>query len=104
MSATHDAFGSSGSNSRSSTFSATGSAWFESVVCPNFASSLAAIPASRMTLATKFTQHACPRATNSAWIRGLPYRAFTSAWIRVTSAVSSSRRSSAALGGRDRQA
>ena len=76
-SATHDAFGSSGSNARPNTFPATGSAWFESVVWRNFRFVFAAIPASRMTRATVFTQHPCPRATNSAWIRGLPYRAFT---------------------------
>ena len=71
-SATHEAFGSSGSNWRSNTFSATGSAWFESVVWRNFRFVFAAIPASRMTFATKFTPHACPRSTNSAWMRGLP--------------------------------
>ena len=54
------------------TFSATGSEWFESVVRRNFRLVLAEIPASRMTLATVFTQQSCPRATNSAWMRGLP--------------------------------
>ena len=65
---------------------------------------MAAIPASRMTRATMFTQHVVPRATNSAWIRGLPYRPFTSAWIAATCPASSSRRTAAALGSRDRQA
>ena len=69
---THEAFGSSGSNCRSNTFSATGIEWLESVVCLNLPRVFAAIPAARMSLATKFTQHACPRPTNSAWIRGLP--------------------------------
>jgi hypothetical protein len=72
MSAHHDAFGSSGSNCRSNTFWATGIEWFESVVCLNRLLVFAAIPASRMSLATKFTQHPRSRATNSAWTRGLP--------------------------------
>jgi len=57
-----------------------------------------------MTRATVFTQHGVPRATSSAWTRGLPYRPFTSAWIVATCSASSSRRTSAALGSRDRQA
>lgn len=71
-SATHDVFGSSGPKSRSRMFSATGSAWFESVVRRNLCFVLAAIPASRMTWATKFTPHLTPCATSSAWMRGLP--------------------------------
>jgi hypothetical protein len=50
-SAAHGALGSSGSNSRSRTFPATGIEWFESVVCRNFLLVFAAIPASRRTSA-----------------------------------------------------
>ena len=70
-------------------FSATGCGWLESVVCRNFRVAFAAIPASRMTPATKFTQHSWPRLTSSAWTRGLPYRPFTSAWVVVISSASS---------------
>lgn len=72
MSAHQHVFSSSGSNSRSRTFSATGSPWLESVVWRNVRFVFAAIPASRMTWATKFALHACPFATSSAWMRGLP--------------------------------
>ena len=103
-SATQVAFGSVGSNWRSSTLSATGREWFESVVRTNRRFTAAEMPARFISLATEFTQHASPRATSSACIRGLPYRPFTWRWIARTRSVNSSRRCSPALGGRFRQA
>jgi hypothetical protein len=79
MSADHAAFGFDGSKSRFSRFAATGSRWFESVVRTNRLGDRARIPCSRMSFATVFSEHSCPRAFNSAAIRGLPYRCFTSA-------------------------
>ena len=72
MSATHDSFGDAGSNCRSRRFSATGRSCLESVVQRNFLAVLAAMPLSRINLATVFTQQGRLRATNSAWMRGLP--------------------------------
>jgi hypothetical protein len=72
MSATHDSFGDPGSNCRSRRLSATGRSWSESVVQRYFRAALAAIPPSRINLATVLTQQSWPRATSSACIRGLP--------------------------------
>src|SRR5438874_797861 len=72
MSATHDSLGAAGSNCRLRRFSATGRSWLESVVWRNLRAVLAAISLSRISLATMLTQQACPRATSSAWMRGLP--------------------------------
>jgi hypothetical protein len=72
MSATHDSLGDAGSNCRSSRFSATGRSWLESVVQRDVRAVLAVISLSRMSLATVLTQHSCPRAASSAWMRGLP--------------------------------
>jgi hypothetical protein len=72
MSATHDSFGSWGSNCRSRRLSATGRSWPESVVWRNFRAVLAAMPLPRINLATVLTQQLWPRATSSAWMRGLP--------------------------------
>ena len=57
MSATHTAFGSVGSNWRSSTFAATGGEWFESVVRTNRLFPFAEIPARVISPATQLTQH-----------------------------------------------
>jgi hypothetical protein len=54
------------------TFSATGRAWFESVVRRTFRRVSAAIPYSRIRFATVLTQQGVRRATSSAWIRGRP--------------------------------
>ncbi len=72
MSAVQARFEASGSNRRSSTFSATRRPWLESVVQRDFRLVLAAIPSRRISRATVFTEQATPRATGSAWIRGLP--------------------------------
>ena len=72
MSAVQNRFGAPGSNRRSTTFSATGWSWLESVVQRDFRLVLAATPASLISLAAVFSRRAWPRATNSAWIRGLP--------------------------------
>ena len=72
MSAHQRVFGSSGSNSRPGTFAATGIEWPESVVRLNFLLVLAAIPAPRMTRATKFTLHARPFVASPARMCGLP--------------------------------
>ena len=104
MSADQAAFGSDGSNSRSSTLSATGSPCRESVVRTNRRGALARMPCSRISLATVFSGQACPRAFSSAVIRGLPYRPFTSAWMTLIAAASSPRRSSPADGARAAQA
>src|SRR5262245_27086901 len=69
MSATQASLGASGSNCRSSRFSATGRSWLESVVQRNFRAVLAAMPLCCITRATVFTQHPWPRATSSAWTR-----------------------------------
>ena len=61
---------------------------------------VARMPYPRMSFATVFSEEACPRAFNSAVIRGLPYRPLTSAWITPIAATSFSRRRSAADGGR----
>ena len=60
MSAVQTWLGASGSNCRSTTFSATGWSWLESVVQRNFRLVLAAIPASLISLATVLTQHGVP--------------------------------------------
>ena len=99
-SAHHDSFGPAGVKSRPSTFGATGMWCRESVVRTVRRDVLARMPPARMTLATVLTQHATPRALSSAWTRGLPYRAFTSAWTSPTRASRSARRAAAALGGR----
>ena len=57
-----------------------------------------------MSRATVFSEHACPRAFNSAVMRGLPYRSLTSAWTSRIAATSSRRRRSAGLSARDAQA
>ena len=72
MSATHDSLGDSGSNCRSRRLSATGRSWLESVVPRNFRAVLAAMLFSCINLATVLTQQSWPRATSSAWMRGLP--------------------------------
>jgi hypothetical protein len=72
MSAHHDAFGPEGSKSRSRTFGATGRRWLESVVRTNRRGIRALTPWALMSLATVFSEHAWPRAFNSAAIRGLP--------------------------------
>lgn len=51
---------------------ATGNRWLESVVRTNRLGALARIPCSRMSSATVFSEHSCPRAFNSAVMRGLP--------------------------------
>jgi hypothetical protein len=51
---------------------ATGSLWLESVVQRNFLAVLARMPLSCINLATVLTQQSLPRATSSAWTRGLP--------------------------------
>jgi hypothetical protein len=61
-----------GSNRRSRTFPATGRSWWESVVHRDFRPVLAAIPWDLISFATVSTRHRCPRATSSAWTRGLP--------------------------------
>ena len=72
MSADQASFGPDGSNCRSSRFSATGRSWLESVVRTNRRGVFARIPCSRMSLATVFSEQSCPRAFNSAVMRGLP--------------------------------
>ena len=52
----------SGSNCRSRRLSATGRSWLESVVQRNFRAVLAAMPCSRISLATVLTQQPWPRA------------------------------------------
>ena len=72
MSAAQARFAAPGTNRRSSTFSATGRSWFESVVARDFRFVTATTPSRRISRATVFTQQVVPRATNSAWILGLP--------------------------------
>jgi hypothetical protein len=64
----------------------------------------ALIPWALMSRATVFSEHSCPRAFNSAVIRGLPYRCLTSAWTSSMAPTSSRRHRSVALSGRDAQA
>jgi hypothetical protein len=104
MSAHHDSFGPGGSKSRARRFSATGCRWFESVVRTNRRGAFARIPCPRMSLATVFSERSCPRAFNSAAVRGLPYRPLTSAWISSIASTSSRRRCSVGLSGRAAQA
>ena len=74
LSAHHDSSGPAGSKSRPRTFSATGNRWFESVVRANCRGVRARIPWAFMSMATAYTEHSCPRAFDSAAVRGLPGR------------------------------
>ena len=104
MSASQISFGFAAAKSRSTTLGATGKSWFESVVLTrNFLCEIARIPSPFMIFATAFTEQEWPRATNSACIRGEPYRFFTALWIARISAANSSRRFSLTLGCRSTQ-
>ena len=72
MSADQARSGPAGSKSRASTFSATGRPCRESVVRTSRRGALARTPWAFMSRATVFSEQACPRAFNSAAIRGLP--------------------------------
>jgi hypothetical protein len=72
MSITHFSFGRFALKSCSSTFFATGRAWFESVVCRNFRTPAARNPCRRISRATVFSHTRTPRERNSRHIRGLP--------------------------------
>ncbi len=99
MSLNQISFGFNAVKSRSTTFAAIGKSWFESVVpTRNFLCEIAWIPSHFMIFATAFTEQEWPRATNSACIRGEPYRFFTAVWIVRISAANSSRRFSRTLG------
>lgn len=98
------AFGRAGEKSRSRTFSATGSRWFESVVRTNRLTVLARMPWAFITFATVLTQQETPRAVNSTARRGLPSRPFISACTSRMWAARASRLVAALLAGRFDQA
>ena len=99
MSAGRISFGFAAVKSRFTAFAATGESRFESVVqTRNFLCETARIPSPFMIFATAFTERGWPRATDSARIRGEPYRFFTAPWIVQISPPNSPRRFSRTLG------
>ena len=72
MSALQTAFGPGGAKSRSRTLAATGRPCRASVVRTNERGILARISYVFISVATVFSTPSCPRAFNSAVIRGLP--------------------------------
>ena len=104
MSVSQTSFGFNAVKSRSTTLGATGESWFESVVLTrNFLCEIAWIPRPFMIFATVFSEQGWPRITDSACIRGEPYRFFTAAWIVRITAANSSRRFSLTLSCRSTQ-